>query len=62
MLLILAYPRGYAQVCKSIKGDLPIPTAKEIKAGQHHAYEALEQASEFGVKPGKEEIVSATNH
>ncbi|MBJ7394193.1 MAG: ubiquinol-cytochrome c reductase cytochrome b subunit, partial [Candidatus Nanopelagicales bacterium] len=44
------------------KGDLPIPTAKEIQAGQHHAYEALEQASEFGVKPGKEEIVSATNH
>jgi ubiquinol-cytochrome c reductase cytochrome b subunit len=44
------------------KGDLPIPTMKEIQSGQHHAHEALEQAHEFGVEPGKEEIVTSTNH
>lgn len=44
------------------KGDLPIPTHKEIQAGQHHAHEALEQAQSFGVEPGKEEIVSASKH
>jgi len=44
------------------KGDLPIPTMKEIQSGQHHAHEALEQAHEFGVEPGKEEVVTSTNH
>ena len=44
------------------KGDLPIPTTKEIQSGQHHAHEALEQAHEFGVEPHKEEIVTSTNH
>ncbi|MFZ9876682.1 MAG: cytochrome b [Candidatus Nanopelagicales bacterium] len=44
------------------KGDLPIPTIKEIQAGQHHAHEALEQAQSFGVEPGKEEIVSSSKH
>ena len=44
------------------KGDLPIPTTKEIQAGQHHAHEALEQAQSFGVEPGKEEIVSSSKH
>lgn len=44
------------------KGDLPIPTTKEIQSGQHHAHEALEQAQSFGVEPGKEEIVSSSKH
>ena len=44
------------------KGDLPIPTMKEIQSGQHHAHEALDQAHEFGVEPGQEEIVTSTNH
>jgi ubiquinol-cytochrome c reductase cytochrome b subunit len=44
------------------KGDLPIPTMKEIQSGQHHAHQALEQAHEFGVEPGKEEVVTSTNH
>jgi len=44
------------------KGDLPIPTTKEIQSGQHHAHEALEKAQEFGVDPRKEEIVTPSSH
>jgi len=44
------------------KGDLPIPTAAQIQAGQHHAHEALEQAQEFGIEPGKEEVITTSNH
>ena len=44
------------------KGDLPIPTTKEIQSGQHHAHEALEKAQEFGVDPRKEEVVTPSSH
>ena len=44
------------------KGDLPIPSTKEIQSGQHHAHEALEQAHSFGVEPGKEDIVTSSKH
>ena len=44
------------------KGDLPIPSTKEIQSGQHHAHEALEQAHSFGVEPGKEDIVTSFKH
>jgi len=44
------------------KGDLPIPTTKEIQSGQHHAHEALEKAQEFGVDPRKEDVVTPSSH
>ena len=44
------------------KGDLPIPTTKEIQSGQHHANEALEKAQEFGIDPRKEEVVTPNSH
>ena len=44
------------------KGDLPIPTTKEIQSGQHHAHEALEKAQEFGIDPRKEEVVTPSSH
>ena len=44
------------------KGDLPIPTTKEIQSGQHHAHEALEKAQELGVDPRKEEVVTPSSH
>ena len=44
------------------KGDLPIPTMKEIQSAHHYAHEALEQAQEFGAEPGQEAAVRSTNH
>ena len=44
------------------KGDLPIPTTKEIQSGQHNAHEALEKAQEFGVDPRKEDVVTPSSH